>query len=315
MGIYNAMPFLAEAVESVLAQSYSDFEFLIIDDGSTDDSCAYLESVRDHRLRFVRRRHEGVGATLNAGLALCDTEFIAYMDGDDVIHPRRLEMQLEYLAQNPQVSIVGCQVEFFVNAPTGLIAPVPTEHDEIFKRLLAAKSGISHATMMMRASVIQLAAGYKIAIPGTDVDFCIRLCEVGRAANLPDVYYYYRLHRRSISVSHRPEAQMTHAYALKSAECRRDGQTEPDFEAFLRQWKQRNSIRKLSDRLGGWATLEYRLSIIDRAEGRQLLGHLRLLGAAMAQPHWCVWHLRRLARDWFRWSNRAPGIASHSIER
>jgi glycosyltransferase involved in cell wall biosynthesis len=296
MPIYNAMPFLPMAVESVLAQSLSAFELLIVDDGSTDGTRAYLESLRDERIRIVKRTHAGLGATLNAGLGLCNTEYIARMDGDDVIHPRRLEAQLEYLIQNPHLCMVGSQVEFLVGVPTGLVAQVPTQHNDIVERLLAAKTGISHATLMMRSAVVRRIGGYRIAGAGEDLDFCIRMCEAGQAANLAGVYYYYRLIPRSVSLGRRAEMRLGYTYAVESANCRRNGSAEPNFESFRTLWGRRNMIRRLVDVLEDWATCEYRLSIIDRAEGRPVRGYIRLLTAAAAQPHWCIWHLRRLAQ-------------------
>jgi glycosyltransferase involved in cell wall biosynthesis len=310
MPVYNAMPFLPMAIESVLAQTLSAFELLVVDDGSTDDTCAYLESLRDDRIKILNRTHEGLGATLNAGLALCNTEYIARMDGDDLIHPRRLEAQLEYLIQNPDVCMVGCQVEFLVRVPTGLVARVPTEHSEIVERLLAAKSGVSHATLMMRSAVVRRMGGYRIAGTGEDLDFCLRMCEAGQAANLAGVYYYYRLIPSSVSLDRMPEMRLGYTYAIESANCRRNGSPEPNFESFRTRWGQRNTIRRLPDVLGDWATCEYRLSIIDRAEGRPVRGYIRLLCAAAAQPHWSIWHLRRLTRDCITGANRSTAIRS-----
>src|ERR1019366_340716 len=137
MPVYNAMPFLPMAIESILAQSLLAFELLIVDDGSTDGTCAYVESLHDYRIRVLRRTHEGLGATLNAGLELCNSEYIARMDGDDVMHPHRLEAQLEYLVSNPNVCMVGSQVELLVGTPTGVVAHAPTAHSDIVARLLA----------------------------------------------------------------------------------------------------------------------------------------------------------------------------------
>jgi len=314
MPVYNAMPFLPMAVESVLAQTLSAFELLIVDDGSTDGTCAYLESLRDDRIRILKRTHEGLGATLNAGIDLCKTEYIARMDGDDVIHPRRLEAQLEYLIENPHICMVGCQVEFLVRVPTGLVARVPTEHNEIVQRLLAGKSGISHATLMMRSSVVRRSGGYRIAGPHGDLDFCLQMCEAGQAANLAGVYYFYRLLPSSVSLSRRSDMRLEYAYAVESAKRRRTRSPEPNFESFRTQWGQRNRIKRLVDVLEDWATWMYRLSIIDRAEGRPVRGYIRLLSAAAAQPHWCAWHLRQLAKDWINGANRSPARASFNPE-
>src|ERR1035437_5886461 len=223
MPVYNAMPFLPMAIESILAQSLLAFELLIVYDGSTDGTCAYLESLHDYRIRVLRRTHEGLGGTLNAGLGLCNTEYIARMDGDDVMHPRRLEVQLEYLIQNPHVCMVGSQVEFLVRAPTGLVARVPTEHNEIVERLLAKKNGICHPALMMRSTVVRRIGGYRIAGTGEDLDFCLRMCEAGQAANLAGVYHYYRLLPSSASFGRGREILVGYAYAIESAKRRRNG--------------------------------------------------------------------------------------------
>ncbi len=307
--VYNAMPFLPMAIESVLGQSLPSFELLVVDDGSTDGTCAYLESLRDDRIRIVRCPHEGLGATLNVGLDLCNTEYIARMDGDDVMHLRRLEVQLEYLTHNPHVCMVGSQIEFLVSEPTGLVARVPTEHSEIVKRLLAKKNGICHPAIMMRSSVVRRIGGYRIAGTGEDLDFCLRMCEAGQAANLAGVYHYYRLLPSSASFGRGREILLGYAYAIESAKSRRTGSPEPNFESFRTRWGQRNIIRRLVDVLEDWAICEYRLSIIDRAEGRPVRGYFRLLNAAAAQPHLCIWHLRRLAKDWISGANQSPAIA------
>ena len=104
--------------------------------------------------------------------------------------------------------------------------------------------------------------------------------------------------------------RLEYAYAIESAKRRRNGSPELNSESFRTRWGQRNTIRSLVDVLEDWATWEYRLSIIDRAEGRLVRGYFRLLTAAAAQPHWCIWHLRLLAKDWITGSNRSTGAGS-----
>jgi hypothetical protein len=210
--------------------------------------------------------------------------------------------------------MVGSQVEFLVRVPTGLVARVPIEHNEIVERLLAKKNGICHPALMMRSSVVRRIGGYRIAGTGEDLDFCLRMCEAGRAANLAGVYHYYRLLPSSASFGRRLEILVGYAYAIESAKRRRNGCPEPNFESFRMRWGKRNKIRKFVDVLEDWAISEYRLSIIDRAEGRPVRGYFRLLNAAAAQPHWCIWHLKRLAKDWIHGANRIAAIAPRNPE-
>src|ERR1700683_3631926 len=90
--VYNGMPFVKDAVESVLRQTYTDFRFLIIDDGSSDDSAEYLKSLKDPRLRVIVRENRGLGATLNQLFSESETEYVARMDSDDVCDPDRIKM-------------------------------------------------------------------------------------------------------------------------------------------------------------------------------------------------------------------------------
>jgi glycosyltransferase involved in cell wall biosynthesis len=112
MPVYNGMPFLPEAVDSILNQTLRDFTFLIINDGSTDDTEEYLDRLDDPRLQIVHQPNQGIGAALNAGLALCKTEFIARMDSDDLSLPSRLKAQLDFLNLHKDVGLVGTKFAY-----------------------------------------------------------------------------------------------------------------------------------------------------------------------------------------------------------
>ena len=108
MPVYNAQRFLREAINSILGQSFKPFEFLIIDDGSSDRSVEIVESFGDPRIRFVKNpRNMGITATLNKGIALASCELIARMDADDVCHPQRLQKQFAYMKRNPRTGLLS----------------------------------------------------------------------------------------------------------------------------------------------------------------------------------------------------------------
>ena len=110
MSVHNGLPFLAEAVSSVLAQTFFDFEFLILDDASTDGTADYLRTLSDPRVRVITLAENiGLTAALNRGLREARGEFIARQDADDVSHPRRLELQFGFLKTNPACAVVGSQ--------------------------------------------------------------------------------------------------------------------------------------------------------------------------------------------------------------
>src|SRR5690242_1454586 len=107
MPVYNAERFLREAIDSILAQSLQQFEFLIIDDGSTDSSVDIIRSYTDSRIRFIQNeRNLGISATLNKGIELSKTELIARMDADDISYPTRLEKQYQYFLTHPDCALL-----------------------------------------------------------------------------------------------------------------------------------------------------------------------------------------------------------------
>jgi glycosyltransferase involved in cell wall biosynthesis len=107
---YNGMPYLRELVDSVLRQTFRDFQLLIVNDGSTDGTEQYLNSLSDDRIRLVHQENRGQGAARNVGLALCESEFVAITDGDDVVLPNRLERQLRFLGAQSSVGMVGSRL-------------------------------------------------------------------------------------------------------------------------------------------------------------------------------------------------------------
>jgi glycosyltransferase involved in cell wall biosynthesis len=111
--VFNALPYLAESIESILEQSHSDFELLVVNDGSTDDSLKYLQSLRDPRLRLINQKNQGLTATLNRMLAEVRTPWLARHDADDVAYPQRLARNLEYINRYPQSGMFCSLAEYY----------------------------------------------------------------------------------------------------------------------------------------------------------------------------------------------------------
>lgn len=199
MPAYNARRYVAEAIQSVLAQTWRDFEFLIIDDGSTDDTPEILKryAEADDRVRVLTRSNAGVGAALNAGIAEARGELIARMDSDDVCLPERFARQVEFLRERPDCVLVGSRVLLIDpdGAPLFEMEEIPTGHEEIDEMLLQARWSIVHPAVMMRRDVVRRIGGYdNEVVPVEDHDLFLRLAEVGRLANLPEVLLRYRKH-------------------------------------------------------------------------------------------------------------------------
>lgn len=234
MSVYNAGRYLREAVESVLAQTYGDIEFIIIDDGSTDDSPKVLREYarRDSRIRLTVRENKGLTVTLNEGLGMARGEFIARMDCDDVCLPDRLEKQVAYLRADPSIVCAGGHFELIDEKGRLLTRLRPPSDDEsIQKLLLAGHTAICHPAAIMRREAVMKVGGYDPYFQTTqDLDLWLRLGEVGRLGNVPEVVLKFRQHGGSISETRR---EMQRRFGREACEraWKRRGITDGTFEA------------------------------------------------------------------------------------
>jgi glycosyltransferase involved in cell wall biosynthesis len=207
MPAYNAERFVAEAVSSVLASRFADLELLLLDDGSTDGTVAAATRAAggDARLRVIALAHGGVAAARNAGLAHARAELIANLDADDVMLPGRLERQVAYLDAHPACVAVGSRV-LAVDAagrPTRVLIRHFT-HEEIDGAHLKGLAGsLGNPAATFRKSAAMKAGGYTTDLrsTGEDHDFWLRMAEVGRLANLPEVLTRYRVHDANVSIA------------------------------------------------------------------------------------------------------------------
>jgi len=226
MPVYNAEPYLAEAVESILGQTFADFEFLIVNDGSTDRSGAILEryAARDRRIRLTSRPNTGYTVALNQLLDLASGEFVARMDADDVALPQRLARQVDYLRAHRDVVCVGSAVHMIDAAGRFLRNGHPgMDHEAIQQRALAGDCPLNHPSVMMRRAAVEAVGGYHAEFePAEDLDLWLRLGEVGRLVNLPEVLMKYRQHVASFSEQYQ-RLQLERSAAAVLETCLRRG--------------------------------------------------------------------------------------------
>jgi glycosyltransferase involved in cell wall biosynthesis len=200
--VYNGARFLAEAVSSILGQTFGDFELIAIDDGSTDGSLQILQrmSRQDDRIRIISRPNTGLVGALNDGVAQACGEFVARMDADDVALPHRFERQCEFLRNRPDCVAVGSAILLMDcdGDPIGVQHWAAT-HEEIDQLLLAGSSGLAHPAAMIRRAALQQVGGYRSEYESIeDKDLWLRLAETGRLANLREPLLRYRLHETSM---------------------------------------------------------------------------------------------------------------------
>jgi glycosyltransferase involved in cell wall biosynthesis len=203
MPVYNAERYLASTLESILAQTYADFHFLIIDDGSTDSSLAVLRRYARHdlRIRLISRENRGYVQSINEGIELSRGEYIARMDADDIALPGRLESQLKYMEMHPEVVCLGGYYDLIDQHGRFLTTMTPpTEHEAIEEELLAGHTPICHPCAMLRREAVERVGNYDVSMTmADDLDLWLRLGEIGKLANLPFSILQYRLHPKSVS--------------------------------------------------------------------------------------------------------------------
>ncbi|NJO41927.1 MAG: glycosyltransferase [Cyanobacteria bacterium CRU_2_1] len=207
MAVYNTEQYVAQAIESILNQTFLDFELIIIDDGSTDRSLKILQTyaAEDQRIRITSRENRGIPKTRNEMVAQSSGEFIAVMDSDDVALPDRLTQQVKFLHQNPETVWVGGAFEL-IDEKRRLITqiPLPEQDHEIRQLLQNGHTSFLHPTAMMRRSAVLAVGGYDETLPlAEDLDLWFKLSQVGGLANLKDAVVQYRLHPGSICDRHR----------------------------------------------------------------------------------------------------------------
>jgi glycosyltransferase involved in cell wall biosynthesis len=199
MPVYNGEKYLREAISSILAQTFPDFEFFIINDGSTDHSAEIIGAYADPRIRLVHNeKNLGLIATLNKGLDLAQGEYIVRMDQDDISLPGRLERQIEYMNNNPNVGICGAWVQI-IGEDAGTVK-FPVESDDI-KCYLLFYSCIAHPTVIMRKALmnkfsLRYEHGYQVA---EDWELWQRSSSCFPMANIPEVLLKYRSSPESFS--------------------------------------------------------------------------------------------------------------------
>lgn len=236
--VYNCAPFLDEALRSVRQQTFTDFECVVVNDGSKDDSLAILQkhAAEDGRMVIVDQPNGGIVSALNNGLARCRGEFIVRMDGDDVCDPDRFERQVRFLQQHPEVGVVGGwaavidqegnQVSTHVHNPKSMsdepaVIRLPETDAEIRTGLRESEYTMLHPTITLRASVIKQLGGYDPTFRvAEDLDLLLRASEITQLANLQQVVLQYRRGAVSQTKNWGSEISNWNAKALRAAQSR-----------------------------------------------------------------------------------------------
>ena len=217
MSVYNGEKYLQEAVDSILGQTFKDFEFLIVNDGSTDKTGKILESYNDPRIKIINNeKNIGLTKSLNKGLKLARGEYIARQDADDISMPERLEKEVEFLNQNRSAGLVG--TDYLIINEKGKVVHIVkclNGSRELRIKLLEGNQ-FGHGSVMLRRECIGKVGTYREEFKfAQDYDLCLRIAEVYDVANISEPLYKWRIDSKSISVA---KKALQDKYALLAIE-------------------------------------------------------------------------------------------------
>lgn len=218
MSVYNGEKYLSEAIDSILAQTYPDFEFLIIDDASSDGSLEIIKSYADPRIKLIANSERmGLAANLNRGIQLACGDYIARMDADDISMPQRLEKQVAFMQANSDIAASGtCAVDMNESGRDLKVRKVL--RGEALRRWAWVPSPLIHPTVIFKKNVVEK-FGYDVSLePAEDYGLWIGLhCAGERLDNLSEVLLRYRVHEQSVTSSNRTTQLLTTYTIFKRA--------------------------------------------------------------------------------------------------
>ncbi|MGB6191197.1 MAG: glycosyltransferase [Terracidiphilus sp.] len=229
MCVFNGERFLHEAAESILAQSFRDFEFIVIDDGSSDSTPLILDAFagRDARLKVHHEPHLGLIASLNKGCGLARGEYIARMDADDIAKPDRLALQMEFMKGHPDIGVLGGAVELMDSDGRTIACSQNPPEDAEIRKALQHRCPLWHPTVVFRREVFAQAGGYRSVVDAEDYDFWLRVAERFQMANLSSVLLQYRLHPGQTSLQGRVRQSLGMLAARAAADKRSRNLPDP----------------------------------------------------------------------------------------
>jgi glycosyltransferase involved in cell wall biosynthesis len=198
--VFNGMPYLRDAIQSLLNQSFQDFVIIVIDNGSNDATGKYIQSLKNDKIEYHKLKEKNLVKALNTGLKIAKSPFIARMDADDVVHPRRFENQINFFNSYKDISLIGtCGYYLSKNGRRKIKINCPLNHIDIIKSMLNSRYAIIHPSIMMKKDVFDQFGGYKEEFSDCeDFEFFLRIGGKIKFANLPEHLYYLRIRDGSI---------------------------------------------------------------------------------------------------------------------
>lgn len=288
--VYNALPHLKYAVESLIEQTYQDFIVLAYNDGSTDGSADYLNSITDSRFKVIHQDNVGLAVTLNRMLRLVNTEYVARMDADDISLPCRFKRQTEFLDAHPEVAVLGTRAGyvFLKNSPLKIgfgnsaktLTYSPPMADPPYWDPLIDDEILTHCSVMMRTSKLKEIGGYPEIVPGQDLALWhLFALKAHKLASLDEMLVLFRISKGGISASNLSNQNFSWRYIKYKSNCAVEGAEPVSFEEF-----QKLHPMSESDIHGLCVRAKIRNSVGEFLEGNFACGIAGLVVHAVSNP-------------------------------
>jgi len=236
MPVYNGEKYLRLAIDSILKQSFTDFEFIIVNDGSNDQTKAIIDSYNDDRIVLIDQKNQGVARSLNNGLKIARGEYVRRHDADDISLAGSLDEQVGFLDDHPEYALLSNQIAFMSDRAK-IAHNFRNPHNSFFNQksfievdydMYKKHQPIIHATVLMRSKVLKELGGYRIDfLTSEDVDLWLRFLDNHKAVVLNTCNYFVRLHATSATKVHHSSVDFYRELAYQYAEDRKKLGTDP----------------------------------------------------------------------------------------
>lgn len=266
MPAYNASKYIRETLDSLLAQTYKDFEIIVVDDGSTDDTVQIVEEYvkKDDRVRLIKNEHGGVSVARNTGVEAAKYPWVAIMDSDDIAMPNRLERQLEEATKDPEVVLWASHVLNI--GPNGEKIDIdhkgPASKEEFHKiRAEGGSMDLKHPTIMFRREDGLKVGGYDSRFDSAeDAEFFERMADLGPVVSIPEPLVGYRRHGSSLTMNKFAFQVMVTRYLVVRNQARLNNTTAPTWEAYQEDYKNLDPLTRLQYSMDDRSRMYWRLA-------------------------------------------------------
>jgi glycosyltransferase involved in cell wall biosynthesis len=294
MPAYNASKFIALAIESILNQTFQEFELIIVDDGSTDNTSEiigrYVE--QDNRIRAIQNEHGGISYALNTGISESRYPWVAIIHADDIALPKRFEKQINAAKANPKVVVWGTYA-YHINSKGDILSVSrvgPTTEKEFYDlRRKGQVVLVIHPTALLKKEVVLEAGGYDSRFDGSEeMELFDRLAEYGPILSLPESLLLYRIHCNSVSMQRFFTMRRFNRYIRARHKTRLADNRIVSFDEFLEEYKRQPLSLRLRKYIDDWSQFFYRRAGLSFGEKQYLRACLFFAISVTLNPRYSI---------------------------